>query len=488
MSEQQNNLVILMSDEHCQKILGCYGHPFVKTPNLDRLAARGTVYESAYTNAPICVPARASFATGRYGHETGHWDNATPYIGEPESWGHRLQMNGNMVGSIGKLHYRNAEDPTGFDFQEIPMHLVNGVGDVLGCIREPLPKRWKARAMADDAGVGESSYTQYDRQITSASIDWLGERGQELKEGKTGDKPWAVFISMVAPHFPLIAPEEFYNLYKDMDLSPSKLASEKDHPWLKELRDCFVYDNFTDEKTRIALTSYFALVSFMDANVGKILDALEANGLSDNTNVIYVSDHGDNMGERGLWGKSNMYEEAAAVPIIMAGPDVPQGRVVKTATSLADVYPTVTHLMDVPDDGIKRPGESLVTLARTEDDPERAVFSEYHAAGAFTGAFMIRKGDWKYVYYCDMTPQLFNLIDDPEEVNDLGADPAFEAKRSELHGEMLKVCDPYEIDRQAKADQAAIIEQHGGVTAVLERGGFGATPAPGETAKFVDSK
>jgi choline-sulfatase len=487
MSEKGNNLVILMSDEHCQKILGCYGHPFVHTPNLDKLAARGTRYANAYTNAPICVPARASFATGRYGHETGHWDNATPYFGEPESWGHRLQKNGNMVGSIGKLHYRNAEDPTGFDFQEIPMHLVNGVGDILGCVREPLPRRWKARAMADDAGVGESSYTAYDRRITSAAVDWLEERGREQSEGSEGDKPWAVFISMVAPHFPLIAPEEFYNLYKDLDLKPQKDASEEDHPWLKELRRCFVYDNFTDEKTRIALTSYFGLVSFMDANVGKILDALDANGLSDNTNVLYVSDHGDNMGERGLWGKSNMYEEAAAVPLIMAGPDVPKGRVVETATSLADVYPTVTDLMNVADDGITRPGKSLVALAMEEDDPNRAVFSEYHAAGAISGAFMIRKGAWKYVYYCDMAPQLFDLESDPEELNDLGTNDAHAAKREELHQELLKVCNPDEIDRLAKQDQAAIIEQHGGVEAVLERGGFGATPAPGEGTKFVQS-
>lgn len=482
-----NNLVILMSDEHCQKVLGCYGHPFIHTPNLDRLAARGTRFANAYTNAPICVPARASFATGRYGHATGHWDNATPYTGEPESWAHRLQANGNRVGSIGKLHYRNAEDPTGFDFQEIPMHLVNGVGDILGCVREPLPRRWKARAMADDAGVGESSYTTYDRRITAAAVDWLGERAREQKAGTTGDKPWAVFVSMVAPHFPLIAPEEFYNLYKDRDLKPQKAASENDHPWLKALRDCFVYDNFTDEKTRIALTSYFGLVSFMDANIGKVLDALDENGLSANTNVIYVSDHGDNMGERGLWGKSNMYEEAAAVPLIMAGPDVPVGRVVETASSLADVYPTVTDLMRVTPDEIERPGTSLVALANAEDDPERAVFSEYHAAGARSGAFMIRKGAWKYVYYCGLAPQLFNLETDPEELQDLGTDEAYAAKREELHQALLDVCDPEAVDRQAKADQAAIIAAHGGVDAVLERGGFGATPAPGEDARFIQS-
>ena len=125
----------------------------VQTPNLDRLAARGTVFTDAYTPVPICVPARASFATGLYGHATGHWDNATPYTGTPRGWGHAMQDTGRLVGSIGKLHYRNGDDPVGLDFQEIAMHVVNGVGDVLGCVREPLPKRWKSHAMAENIGL-----------------------------------------------------------------------------------------------------------------------------------------------------------------------------------------------------------------------------------------------------------------------------------------------------------------------------------------------
>ena len=169
MSDQLCNQLILMSDEHTRKVLGCYGNTVVRTPNLDRLAARGTRFENAYTPVPICVPARATFATGQYGHQTGHWDNATPYYGEPNSWGHHLQSAGIEVGSIGKLHFRNVEDQVGLDFQEIPMHVLNGVGDVLGCVREPLPKRWKSRAMAEKIGAGETNYTEYDRDIAERS-------------------------------------------------------------------------------------------------------------------------------------------------------------------------------------------------------------------------------------------------------------------------------------------------------------------------------
>ena len=480
MTATPANLLILMSDEHTRKVLGCYGNMLVKTPNLDRLAARGTLFTDAYTPVPICVPARATFATGRYGHATRHWDNATPYKGDQPSWGHALQANGNRVGSIGKLHYRNAEDPTGFDFQELPMHLVDGVGDILGCVREPLPRRWKVRDLALNIGPGESSYNAYDREITAAAIEWIAARGREPPP----EKPWTAFVSQVAPHFPLIAPEEFYTLYADSGLMPTKAADDPEHPWMAELRRCFVYDNFTDERTRIALASYYALVSFVDANIGRILDTLEAAGLTETTRVLYVSDHGDNIGERGLWGKSTLLEEAAGVPTILAGPGIARGRQCRTPVSLIDVYPTVLDSMGIVPADNDRPGRSLMDLADAPDAPERVVFSEYHAAGACTGAFMIRRGRWKYIHYVGLAPQLYDLRDDPGERRDLGVHPGHAEVRRELEAELRAICDPETVDRQAKADQAAIVQQNGGRNAVVERGGFGATPAPGEEPDF----
>ncbi len=133
---QQTNLLILMDDEHSSKALGCYGHPFVKTPNLDRLAENGTLFERAYTNSPICVPARATIATGRHVHENRCWDNAIAYDGQMRSWTHRMQETGHRVVSVGKLHYRNADNPAGFDRQIVPMHITDGRGDTLGLVRD----------------------------------------------------------------------------------------------------------------------------------------------------------------------------------------------------------------------------------------------------------------------------------------------------------------------------------------------------------------
>jgi choline-sulfatase len=471
------NQLILMTDEHTRKVLGCYGNKIVQTPNLDQLAKRGTRFTNAYTNVPICVPARASFATGQYAHTTCHWDNATPYFGEPASWGTHLQAAGISVGSIGKLHYRNAEDPVGLDFQEIPMHVVNGVGDVLGCVREPLPKRWKARSLAENIGPGETNYNAYDRQICDESVSWLRENG-------TAKAPWVLFISMVAPHFPLIAPEAYYSLYEKIGMMPQKPRPNDEHPWFTAMRDCQITDNFTPDKTRIALASYYALVSFVDDLIGKILNELHDLGLTNNTQITYLSDHGDNIGERDLWGKSNFYEESVGIPCIIAGPSIPENKVCDTPISLIDIHPTILTTAGLKPDPSK-PGKSISDIANEKADTDRVIFSEYHAMGAVSGAFMIRQGRWKYIHYLGMKPQLFDLETDPDELSDLGTSQQHKSVCERMEGILCSICTPEEIDKAARTAQREIIDAHGGIDAVVQKGGFGATPPPGSKPKFA---
>lgn len=473
------NVLILMADEHSNKVLGCHGHPTVKTPNLDRLAARGTRFANAYTNCPICIPARAAFATGRYTFETGCWDNALAYAGTPRSWGHALAEKNVPSYSIGKLHYRNAEDDTGFAEQILPMHVVDGVGDLLGAVRDPLPVRHKSRAVATEIGPGESTYTKYDRDITKSACDWLGNRANP--------GPWVLFVSWVAPHFPLIAPQEFYDLYDPKKIPLPKASKPEEwprHPWLDAFRKCFITDQFfTDETRRIAIACYYGLVSFMDNNVGQVLAALDKSGVADDTLVIYTSDHGDNLGARGFWGKSTMYEESAAIPMIVAGRGIPQGKVVSTPVSLVDVHPTLMNAFGhAPVAGTR--GQSLIGLSSGTDDPGRVAFSEYHAAGAATGAFMLRQGHYKYVHYVDMPPQLFDLETDPGELSDLAGQPEHARRLQEFGAQLERICDPKAVDRHAKSDQAALIERHGGRDAIIAKGGFGATPPPGQKPKF----
>lgn len=473
------NTLFIMSDEHKRNALGCYGHGMVRTPNLDRLAARGTRFTDAYCNSPICVPSRASFATGRYVHQIGFWDNGNPYDGSVPSWAHRLRENGNPVTSIGKLHFRSADDHNGFDEEVMPLHVVDGEGDVLGMIRDDAPPRKSTLKLAADAGPGNSSYQDYDERITEAATQWLRERA-----ARRPDKPWVLFVSLVCPHFPLIARPEWYSLYPEASVPmPSQYAAHErpTHPFIRAMGEIAIYDKAFDEvKVRRAIAAYFGMISFLDDNIGKLVVTLEQTGLLAKTRVIYTSDHGDNLGNRGLWGKSNMYEDSAGVPLIMAGPGISENQVCHEPVSLVDCFPTILQSAGVPanpaDDDY--PGTSLFSIARGHG-PARTVFSEYHASGSVTGAFMIRRGRFKFVYYVGMPPQLFDLDADPAEARDLGQEPGYAGLVRDCEASLRRICDPEVVDRAARTKQRSRIEALGGREAVMARGSFGYSPAPG---------
>lgn len=470
------NLLIIMDDEHSGNALGCAGHPLVKSPNIDRLAANGTRFESAYTNSPICVPARAVFATGRYPHETRYWDNCIAYDGATPSWGHALQEAQIETTSIGKLHYLDDERPTGFDRQILPMHIHDG-GDTHGLVRDEPLARPQCRDLAENIGPGETEYTDYDRNIRDAACTWLRKRA-----AAPGDRPWSTFVSFISPHYPLVAPAAFYDLY-----DPQRIPLPKPPPddgtasseWWKAFRNCYIWDQFfeSDAQRRIAIAAYYGLISFIDDNIGAILRTLEETGLDKTTRVVFLSDHGENLGARGLWGKSTMYDESVRVPMVVAGPGLPSGTVRRTPVSLVDIYPTVVENMGI-EAPAGLPGRSLFELAHLPDDVARPIFSEYHATAAKSAEFMLRRGRYKYIHYVGFDPELYDLDDDPEELRNLGRDPAYAGLLREFSAALHRLVDPEAVDKAAKADQERLIEAYGGRDALMAKGGKSATPAP----------
>lgn len=478
------NLLILMSDEHNPKIMGCAGNDIIETPNLDALARRGTRFTSAYTTCPICVPARAAFATGKYVHQVGYWDNADGYEGAIPSWHHRLRERGHEVVSIGKLHFRGARgDDHGFSKEIVPMHIIDAAGDVKGLVRDNIPTRKGGDKMAKYAGPGESAYTVYDRDIASHAQVWLHEAAR-----RRHDKPWVLFVSFVAPHFPLTAPPEWYYEYFGRDLPmPKQYAKNErpEHPYLSDYAHCVDYDTHFKgpEDVKRAIAGYYGLVSAMDENVGKVIRALEKSALDKDTRVVYTSDHGDNLGARGLWGKSTFYEESSGVPIIVAGDDIPAGETRATPVSHVDIYPWIFECAGAPVPQDDHPGRSLGALARGSATA-KAVVSEYHAIGSTGAAFMLRDGRWKYLHYVNYRPQLYDLEADPEELRDLAGEPAHADVLEACRKRLLEFCDPVEVDRRAKRRQAELLARHGGREAALARGDLGFTPAPGTKAEI----
>ncbi|MCH9672965.1 MAG: sulfatase-like hydrolase/transferase [Gammaproteobacteria bacterium] len=482
-SEKPRNFLFLFSDQHTRRALGCMGHPVVKTPHLDSLAERGVLFTDAYTNAPICVPARASLATGRQVFEIEKWDNCQPYRGEQPSWGHRLMAANRRAVSIGKLHYRSEDDPNGFDDSLLPLHILDGTGMLHVILRDPLPSSSKFPALVRNAGGGESSYTQYDRDITQRTLEWLRE------EGTKSETPWSLFVSMVCPHPPWLAPQAFYDQYplEDVDLPIAYGLDERPmHPGLEDFRHNFgVRDTFDELTLRKVTAAYYGMISYLDDNVGKIIKTLDDCGLTETTDILYASDHGESLGHKGMFSKCSMMEESVGIPMIFAGQGVTQGASIDTPTQLMDVFPTILQTTGVQptDEDTELKGVSLHQLAAGER-PHRMIVAEQHSAGCRSGVFMGRQGSMKYVHYIDYPAQLFDLATDPYELNDLAENPEHASQLRDLETTFRKILIPEDVDRRAKADQKVRLDAGGGAAVVEAQGSHGYTPAPGEKPNF----
>lgn len=469
---QPNNVIVIMTDELRRDSLGCYGNPIVQTPNIDALAAAGTRFDNAYTPSPICVPARAAMATGKYVHETGHWGNAQPYHGEPKSWHHTIRDAGRDMPSIGKLHFRSTQDDNGFSAEIKPLHVKDGKGWVHGLLRDQ-PGLFIPDGFAANIGAGDDGYSRFDETVCDETISWL-----QRKSGISSDDPWGLYVSFLRPHYPLTCPQEYYDLYDPKTVPAPKpliTGSGADHPILNGMReDCNFDAPFTAETRNIAVASYYGLCSFVDHLVGQIVETLCETGLDKTTTIIFSSDHGECLGDRGIWTKMVMYEESVAVPLIVYGPNTPSG-VSNAPVSLIDLHPTLLEMTGVEN---ANPTKHAVSLVKTIEAPDmdRPILSEYHDYGARTGMFMLRKGKWKLVVYPGYRSQLFDLEADPGEDRDLGLESEFDDVIAELTREMSEIAGPDEVNARAFADQADTIERLGGRDAILAMQNYDHTP------------
>jgi len=479
------NLLFIVSDNHNRQVTGCYGHGIVQTPTLDRLAARGTRFANSYAASALCVPSRASLATGRYVHQNGCWDNAIAYDGRMPSWMHRMRDAGIEISAIGKLHFRSAEDDNGFSEEIMPMHLDEGKGAIRNLLRgydAELPctdgARWKL--YAERSGIGETHYQDYDRKITARTIEWLGAHARARS-----DKPWALYVGYISPHPPFAVPKRFYDLYPEdrMPLPVNCRPGERpEHPAMRHMRALDGWLDMTDERMlRRVAAGYFGLITHLDEQVGEVMRAAEALGLLDNTRIVYTSDHGDLFGAQGIFGKKNLYEGSVGVPLIAAGPGVPMGHTSRQLVSHVDLYQTLIESVGVPQHAEDRslPGTSLFPAMAGREDLARPVFAEFHAQGTKAGCFMLRQGDDKLVYHVGMPAQLFDLAADPEEAHDLAGTTGAPQKIAALEARLRATCDPEAVDAQAKADQRRMAEFWGGPDKLREAVNIVFTPPPG---------
>jgi choline-sulfatase len=477
-------LIVFVSDNHTRNVAGCYGHRFVKTPTIDRFAAEGVRFTGAYTASPLCCPARASMATGRFPHQTGYWDNALAYDGRVTSWMRRLRDQGHTVTSIGKLHYRSSEDDNGMTQEILPMHMQDGRGAVKGLLRgydaeAPKDSGVVWQLYADRATIGETHYQEYDRQITAEAVKWLREHAVE------DGKPWVLVVSYISPHPPFTVPKRLMDMYpeKDMPLPPGFLPGEAStHPAAEHLR---YLDRLPAKMEEAALrriaAGYFGLITHMDEQVGAVMREVDALDLASTTRIAYTSDHGELFGAQGLMGKRSLYEGSAAIPLIFSGPGIGRGLVSRQLASQVDLYPTIVEMAGGRFEGedADLPGTSLWQALQGHDDLARPVFAEVHTQGSKVGAFMLRSGDVKLIRHAGMPSELFDLSNDPDELQNLAALPQGQGLLDDRLRMLAAICDVDAVDAQAKADQRAKAESYGGREAVGGEPYIIFTPPPG---------
>ena len=438
-----------MSDEHDPAVAGCYGHSLVQTPNLDRLAAEGVLFENAYCNNPICVPSRMSFLTGKYASDVNVFDNGSPLASEIPTFAHYLEASGYDTTLCGRMHMIGPDRLHGFG-----RRLLDDMNDWVrlgkGPVRTPEARR-SSNSHVTECGPGPPRWLNYDRTATD-----LGERFLRDKADNPTAKPWCLVASFMYPHFPLYTPQEYLDIYPtdQIDLPESRAETlENQHPAIRQLRHFFHNDEpLSDETTRTALASYFALVTLTDEHIGRLVHVVDSSALSENTVVIYLSDHGEMAGQHGIWQKQCFYESSVRVPLIVRGPNLAQGIRASQNVSLVDVMPTLLDLAETPIPDELR-GRSLLPALRGDTFSDDVVVAEYHAQGMLSAGYMAKKGNLKYNHYVDHPPQLFDLAADPNEVTNLAGRPDWASPQANLHQELLARLDPEDVDRRAKRNQ-----------------------------------
>ena len=451
MPGQKPNLLFIFSDQHTQKVTGCYGDPIVQTPNLDRLAARGVIFTNVYTAAPICTPARMSLLTGQYPSRQFCWANSDLLGSDIPTFAHALGVAGYQPTLVGRLHAIGPDQLHGYLDRRVGDHSTNWVGGyphdmgALDKAAEPF------RVSIEKSGPGQSSYEVKDRDVTAAALDLFGELAGARARGD--DKPFAVTIGLMLPHQPYVCADEDYALYDGRVGLPRLGQAQNEHPYFAGWRAHTNTEDLPDDQVIRARSAYYGLVTSMDRMIGQILDALEANGLAENTLIIYSSDHGDQLGERNLWWKQTFYDDSTKVPLILSWRGhLPEGETRDQVANLIDVGAT---LIDAGGGGTLpwSNARSLLPIARDGAAPWlNETYSEYctDSLSRWTASTpvqqrMVRSEGWKLVYYHGARPQLFDLEKDPDEMQDLAEDPAYAGIRDGLCAKVLLGWDPDQI-------------------------------------------
>jgi arylsulfatase len=439
LSKSKPNLLLLMSDQHRADWMGCDGNRFVHTPNLDRLARQGVRFRSAYSSTPTCTPARAGLLTGMSPWSHGMLGYSRVAQKYPIELPRVLSGGGYRTFAIGKLHYTPQRNLHGFDGA-----LLDESGRAESIDFRSDYRSWfltEAPNLNPDAtGIGWNDNTakSYILPERLHPTHWTGDCAVRFIDRYERPEPWFLKVSFARPHSPYDPPQRFWDRYAEAELPKAAAGSwaEKYRP-RNSSRDDIWHGDVGPALTRRARVGYSGSVSFIDEQIGRILESLEKRKLLDETFIVYLSDHGDMTGDHFLWRKSYAYEASARIPMLVRGPGADRGSVNDTPVEIRDILPTLATAAGIPVpqqcDGV----DMLKARRRWIDLEHDVCYSETNHWTAITD------GKWKYIFHAyDGSEQLFDLIADPHEQNDLSSDATHSTALREWRSLMVQHLEP----------------------------------------------
>jgi choline-sulfatase len=416
----QPNIILIVSDQHNKHIMGCAGNAIVRTPNLDDLAKHGVRMTDVYCPYPLCAPSRAGLMSAQYPSDIGVYDNnGASFSSSTPTFAHALGAAGYEAVLCGRMHFGDTDPFHGFESR---IH-----GDAGGQVISPEilgsglnRTNGQTKYAVEVAGHGRNGFQAFDRSVTRTACDFITQRD-------AGSRPYALVVGLMLPHNPLICSEEdleYYQTWLPVPEPEPPNVLDRLHPAMRKWRERRGVDDLTPEQNHRAMAAYYGLVTELDRNIGKIQKAVGTTPASDNTAIVYTSDHGDMCCEHGMWWKSSFYEGSAGIPLIASLPGHFSAGIQEAAVaSLIDVGPTLLDVAGAP----PLPdvsGRSFLPFLKGEEIPDwpHQVFCEYTGLLGDQPSCTVRSERWKLNYYSEFDScQLFDISADPDERNDLAA-------------------------------------------------------------------
>jgi choline-sulfatase len=446
MSGTRQNILILMADQLTPFALPAYGNGVAKTPHIDALAAQGVVFESAYCASPLCAPSRFSLLSGKLPSAIGAYDNAAEFASQTLTFAHYLRAEGYRTILTGKMHFCGADQLHGFEERLTTDIYPADFGWTPDWEHfDARPSWYHNMSSVIDAGpCVRTNQLDFDDEVTFTARQKLFDIARERHAGKDA-RPFCMVASLTHPHDPYAIPEKYWNLHRDEDVDmPSYRDSfEESDPHSRRLRHVYEADRTppTERQIRNARRAYYGAVSYVDDQFGAILEALKDTGLDKDTIVIVTSDHGEMLGERGLWYKMTFFEGGCRVPLIVHAPKQFHARRVSASVSHLDLLPTLVELArGAPRDAWPDTfdGRSLVPHLNGAADAHDEAVGEYLAEGAIAPIVMLRRGRYKFIHTPADPDQLYDLEADPFERRNLAASPGHASETAAFREEIAR--------------------------------------------------